>query len=123
MSSLVHEMVHLHQFAFGNPSRRSYHNKKWATKMKEVGLLPDDGHGKETGQRVSHQIIKMGRFQLVFQAMPESHSLPWRVFVEGGNDGGGRLERSRLQKGSPESDLNIAVQRVRSMFGAKRDCG
>jgi len=90
MSSLVHEMVHLWQFAFGNPSRRSYHNKEWAMKMKEVGLQPYDGTGKETGQNVSHKIIEDGLFQKVFQTMPESHSLPWRVFIEGDGERGGK---------------------------------
>jgi predicted SprT family Zn-dependent metalloprotease len=89
MSSLVHEMVHLWQFALGHPSRRSYHNREWAMKMKEVGLQPDDGTGKETGQNVSHRIMEGGLFQKAFQAMPESHSLPWRVFVEGDEERGG----------------------------------
>ena len=97
-SSLVHEMVHLHQFAFGRPSRRSYHNKEWASKMKAVGLQPNDGTGKETGQKVSHTIIEGGRFQMAFQAMPESHGLPWRVFVEGEEAAGGEAGKAPVTK-------------------------
>jgi len=44
---------------------------------------------KEIGQKVSHTIIEGGRFQMAFQAMPESHGLPWRVFVEGDHSDGG----------------------------------
>ena len=103
-SSLVHEMVHLWQFAQGSPSRRSYHNKEWASKMKEVGLQPNDGTGKETGQKVSHTIIAEGRFQMAFQAMPESHGLPWRVFVEGDhNDGGEAGKKSPVTKSKGKS--------------------
>lgn len=89
-SSLVHEQCHLWQFTCGNPSRRGYHNREWAEKMKEVGLQPDDGTGKETGQSVSHRIVQGGPFQKSYQQMPENFKLPWRVFVERPPDGGGK---------------------------------
>lgn len=89
-SSLVHEQCHLWQFTHGNPSRRGYHNREWAAKMKEVGLQPDDGTGKETGQSVSHRIIEDGPFQKAYQQMPENFKLPWRVFVERPSDGVGK---------------------------------
>lgn len=65
LSTLVHEMVHLWQFHFGEPSRTGYHNKEWAIKMKEVGLWPSSTGqvgGKETGAKVSHYIIKHNKF-------------------------------------------------------------
>lgn len=65
LSTLVHEMVHLWQFRFGNPSRTGYHNKEWAAKMKELGLPSSSTGqpgGKETGQRVSHYIDEQGLF-------------------------------------------------------------
>jgi hypothetical protein len=40
LSTLVHEMVHVWQETYGNPSRRGYHNRQWAEKMREVGLQP-----------------------------------------------------------------------------------
>ena len=85
-SSLVHEQCHLWQFTHGNPSRSGYHNREWAKKMKEVGLQPDDGNGKETGQSVSHRIMDDRPFMKAFQAMPENFKLPWRVFIEGNAD-------------------------------------
>ena len=40
LSTLVHEMVHLWQHHYGTPPRKSYHDKEWAAKMREVGLIP-----------------------------------------------------------------------------------
>jgi len=65
LSTLVHEMVHLWQHHFGKPSRAAYHNKEWAAKMREVGLIPSDTGepgGKETGQKVTHYLEEGGRF-------------------------------------------------------------
>jgi hypothetical protein len=42
LSTLVHEMTHLEQHHFGQPSRNGYHNKQWAELMKRVGLFPSD---------------------------------------------------------------------------------
>jgi hypothetical protein len=69
LSTLVHEQAHLWQQHFGKVSRGGYHNKEWAAKMKEIGLHPSstgEPGGKETGQRVSHYIIKGGAFDVAF---------------------------------------------------------
>lgn len=66
MSTLVHEMVHLWQNEFGghNP-RKCYHNKEWADKMEQIGLIPAstglDG-GPRTGQKMNHVIMRGGLF-------------------------------------------------------------
>jgi predicted SprT family Zn-dependent metalloprotease len=49
--TLVHEMCHLWQFAFGKPSRTCYHNKEWAHKMEDIGLMPSDT-GEPGGARI-----------------------------------------------------------------------
>ena len=52
-STLVHEQAHVWQHIFGEPSKRGYHNKQWAAKMKSIGLQPSNTGavgGKETGQ-------------------------------------------------------------------------
>jgi hypothetical protein len=67
--TLVHEMVHVWQHAFGKPSKRGYHNKEWAAKMKLVGLQPSNTGmvgGKETGQRMMDYIIPGGPFTGVY---------------------------------------------------------
>ena len=72
LSTLAHEMAHLWQHHYGKPSRTGYHNKEWAAKMREIGLIPSDTGqpgGKEVGQRVSHYIEQGGRFQIAFQKL------------------------------------------------------
>jgi hypothetical protein len=65
LSTLVHEMVHLWQHHYGRPPRKSYHDKQWAIKMHEIGLIPTatgETGGKETGQRMTHLVEENGRF-------------------------------------------------------------
>lgn len=67
LSTLVHEMVHLWQFHHGEPPRRCYHDREWAAKMEQVGLMPSDTGlpgGKRTGQHMTHFIIEGGAFDL-----------------------------------------------------------
>jgi predicted SprT family Zn-dependent metalloprotease len=64
-STLVHEMVHVWQEHFGKPGRGRYHNKQWAAKMEQLGLMPShtgQPGGKRTGQAVSHYVIEGGPF-------------------------------------------------------------
>ena len=68
-STLVHEMVHMWQCEFGKPSRYNYHNKEWAKKMIEVGLMPTDTGqpgGKTIGQNMSDYVMKNGKFNKAF---------------------------------------------------------
>lgn len=79
--TIVHEMVHLWQHAFGKPARKSYHDKEWAKKMKEVGLQPSSTGapgGKETGQHMSDYPLPGGAFEVAFKKMPKTCLLPWR---------------------------------------------
>lgn len=79
-STLVHEQVHLWQWEFGSPSRNGYHNKEWADKMEELGLMPSSTGkpgGKRTGQRMTHYIIEDGLYMQAFKEMPEEFSLPF----------------------------------------------
>lgn len=67
LSTLVHEMVHLWQFHFGEPPRRCYHDREWAVKMEEVGLMPSDTGepgGRKTGQSMTHYIVVGGPFDV-----------------------------------------------------------
>ncbi len=66
LSTLVHEMAHLWQFTFGKPSRSGYHNKEWANKMDDIGLMPSDTGqpgGKRTGRNMTHYIEPGGRYE------------------------------------------------------------
>jgi hypothetical protein len=62
-------MAHVWQQVHGTPPRRSYHDRQWAAKMKEIGLYPSDTGepgGNETGQKVSHYITPDGPFVQAF---------------------------------------------------------
>ncbi|NGZ96229.1 MAG: sprT domain-containing protein [Nitrospira sp. WS110] len=82
LSILVHEMAHVWQQVHGTPSRRSYHNREWAAKMKEIGLQPTDTGkpgGKETGQSMAHYIIPDGRYAKAYaQLKARGFQLQWQ---------------------------------------------
>lgn len=80
MGTLVHEMVHQWQQDHGDPPRTGYHDREWAAKMVEVGLIPSDTGepgGKQTGQRMTHYTDPDGAFQKALDAMPADIALPW----------------------------------------------
>jgi predicted SprT family Zn-dependent metalloprotease len=76
LSTLAHEMVHLWQHHYGKPPRKSYHDRQWAAKMHEIGLIPTatgEPGGKETGQRVTHVIDANGRYASVVAQLFIAH--------------------------------------------------
>lgn len=81
LSTLVHEMVHLQQQHFGAPGRGRYHNHEWANWMEYIGLIPSNTGkegGKRTGDRVSHYILKKGKFDYACQQlMTDEYTLTW----------------------------------------------
>ncbi len=80
MGTLVHEMAHLWHEHFGKPSRCGYHNREWADKMEEIGLMPSSTgqpDGKRMGQRMDHYTITGGPYERAFAAMPPEYLLPW----------------------------------------------
>lgn len=65
LSTLVHEMVHLAQRQFGNPSKQSYHDHEFKDMMFAVGLVTSHNgkpDGKPVGQKMDHYIFKGGKF-------------------------------------------------------------
>ena len=81
-STLVHEMTHGWQYAFGKPSKRGYHNKEWAAKMEAIGLMPSNSGavgGKRTGQQMSHYILPGGRFASAFAKLATTG---WRLNLQ-----------------------------------------
>jgi len=87
LSTLAHEMAHVWQQAHGTPPRRSYHDREWAAKMKEIGLQPSttgEPGGKETGQSVTHYILPGGRYSQAFRKLRErGFQLQWQSAPEG----------------------------------------
>lgn len=63
--TIVHEQCHLWQFEYGTPSRPGYHNKEWAEKMLEIGLIPSSTGlpgGSRVGQKMSDYPDPSGSF-------------------------------------------------------------
>jgi predicted SprT family Zn-dependent metalloprotease len=85
LSTLLHEMVHIWQCYFDEPPRKGYHDKPWAFKMEELGLMPSntgEPGGKKLGQKMSHYIIEGGKFDLVIGAFLLKHKLVWEYVPE-----------------------------------------
>ncbi len=96
MSTLVHEMVHQWQQDYGKAPRTCYHDRQFAAKMEEVGLIPSDTGaegGKKVGQRMSHYVAEGGPFAEAMASMPDAIRLPWAT--------GGGLE---ADKAKPEKE-------------------
>lgn len=71
-STLVHEMCHQWQAEFGKPSPSNYHNRQWANKMFEIGLMPSQTGqpgGATTGRGMTHYVLNTGPFKRAFQAI------------------------------------------------------
>lgn len=76
LSTLVHEMAHLWQHHFGERPRKGYHDRQWAGKMLEVGLIPTETGemgGKQTGQHVTHLIEENGRYARAVAKLLKEH--------------------------------------------------
>src|SRR5260221_3129047 len=76
LSTLAHEMVHLWQHHYGKQPRKGYHDRQWAAKMREIGLVPTatgEPGGKETGQKVTHLIEENERYALAVSKLLAEH--------------------------------------------------
>lgn len=76
---LVHEMSHQWQYEHGTPGRGGYHNREWADKALEIGLLPVSADSPEvqTGDKISTSLIPGGRAMKSIADMPEEIEIPW----------------------------------------------
>jgi len=89
MSILIHEQVHLWQFAHGKPSRGGYHNREWSDKCKDIGLLPVGPDGQDTGQTIDTDLIEDGLAIKAIEDLPEEDLFPWMSEPLENPDGGG----------------------------------
>lgn len=98
LSTLVHEMTHQEQQAFGKPGRRGYHNRAWGVLMERVGLIPSatgEPGGKKTGQAMTHYIEEDGPFaKAVEELLATGFTLTWAkaplTLSFSGKSGGGK---------------------------------
>lgn len=87
LTTLGHQMVHQWQSHFGKWSRSGYHNKQWAAKMEEIGLVPSstgEENGARTGFKMSAYPDPNGKFtKVVTDLLTTEFTVSWRDrFVE-----------------------------------------
>ncbi|MDO8981318.1 MAG: SprT-like domain-containing protein [Afipia sp.] len=109
LSTLAHEQAHQWQQHLGKPSGSGYHNKQWAVKMREIGLIPSDTGrpgGKMTGPRMSHYIEPGGLFDRVADRLIVKGFV--LAFVECESDDGLALKKrlSKTRYSCPACGLN-----------------
>ncbi len=78
---MIHEQCHVWQYHFGTPSRKSYHDREWASKMESLGLIPSStGHpgGHKTGQKMNDYLLAGGPAHLAITSLKASgFDMPW----------------------------------------------
>jgi hypothetical protein len=108
LSTLVHEMTHVWQHHYGKPAKGGYHNKEWAKKMHEVGLIPSttgaEG-GAETGKQCSHYIDPEGHFSVFVEEFLKSASLDWHLLSAVGKVK--KKDLSKVKHTCPECGLKV----------------
>ena len=81
LQTLAHEMCHLWQAHFGKPGRRGYHNKEWADKMEEIGLIPSSTGapgGARTGEKMGDYPAPEGPFMAAAERLlGDEFDIPW----------------------------------------------
>ena len=96
-------------FCVGKPGRRGYHNVEWGKMMKAVGLYPSatgEEGGKESGERVSHYILKDGLYQRAYRRLAATGlQLHWQTGMVG-KDGGTKSKSNSKVKYTCSCGLN-----------------
>ncbi|MGH9883886.1 MAG: SprT-like domain-containing protein [bacterium] len=114
---LVHEMIHLWRHGQPKAPRNGYHDRGWADKMEELGLMPSATGapgGARVGYRMCHYVIAGGGFERAFDAMPPECQLPWTCGIDdearGKKAKKAKKEAARKVKvkySCPECELNV----------------
>ena len=99
LSTLAHEMCHVWQQCYGRAPRKCYHDKQFASKMKEIGLqttATGEPGGKETGPKMTHYIITGGRYdRAAARLLALGFKLQWQSDAAWGK---GDKEKSKSSK-------------------------
>jgi hypothetical protein len=110
LSTLAHEMAHVWQQTHGKAPRRSYHDREWAAKMKEIGLQPSttgEPGGKETGQSVTHYIIPQGPYAQAYARLKaKGFQLHWQSAPDQGGKQAKAKKASKTKFTCPECGQN-----------------
>lgn len=109
LSTLAHEMAHVwrHHCADKEPSRGGYHDKIWANKMEEIGLMPSttgaEG-GKRTGQKVTHYIIKHGKYETLCLQFLKGRSIKLSSFTL--SSASSQQNKNKIKYSCPDCEQN-----------------
>lgn len=111
LGTLVHEMAHLWQQCYGEPTRNGYHNREWADEMSRVGLIPSSTGelgGKRTGQKMSHYIEDGGLFDTACTEFLREHGaeLTWFAVTLTDTKEGKAKKASKTKYTCPTCDGN-----------------
>ena len=71
MATLCHELCHIYENAYIHIARNGYHDKQWASLMKDCGLEPKYLNKSKTA--VSHTVIEGGEFDKFISEFVEEH--------------------------------------------------
>src|ERR1035441_2328733 len=128
LSTFVHEMAHLWQFASASPSRGGYHNREWANKMESIGLAPSNTGfpgGKRTGQQMTHYIMPNGPFEKACRALLElGWKLDWHApSGDAGRIGLGAPAKPKANDSKSRFTCPQCTQNAWAKPGAKLVCG
>ncbi len=83
-----------------------YHNKQWAEKMVNIGLVPTDTGqpgGKQTGQSITHLVAEGGAFETAYDAMKKDLILPfvsieYHAYTSAGTDENEEIDEENEEK-------------------------
>lgn len=128
MQTLVHEMTHLWQHVHGTPSRRAYHNREWATRMEEIGLMPSSTGapgGKTTGERVLDYPIPGGPFEVAVRSFLEAGGpvVEWCSKPDRQSGEPGRSALAPAAGGTPSTDVERLADPKRKVKYHCPTCG
>ena len=123
ISTLAHEMVHLWQHTKGDQGKNGYHNKKWARKMKDIGLIPTSTGelgGKETGYKVTHLIAEGGPFERAAAALLKDGAVYWAS-----DEGSAEIKKKRAKAAASKTKFSCpdCNQHAWAKPTAKLACG
>lgn len=108
LSTLVHEMCHVWQQHFGKPAKGGYHNKEWAAKMEEIGLIPTatgaEG-GAKTGKNMTHMIDPEGHFSVFCEEFLRERSVDWHLLAAPQAEK--KKDLSKVKHTCPSCDLKV----------------
>ena len=126
LSTMLHEVIHLWRNLQPKPSRRGYHDKVWAAKMKELGLQPVncDNPEREVGHKVSHTIIPGGQFEhLATDLLNGGWKLSWTDSAPSEPEGGTEKPKAKKKQTRAKYTCPCCEQNAWAKHGANLKCG